>query len=205
MDSIQSQKNILVQVLFHFILQYASLKPLGDRVLVKIKGAEKCRRHDNSAKQGVNWCQDWYPVVYSKYAGTEVEFNGSNHLILKEDDIVGILEIEDVTDLKSLDDRVPIKGEEAEETTRRIAYTSKQRKTLYWHRPGPLDDEGNTVLYSKYAGNNFKGTTPLESNFSTCFSYSINLVGFYFKFSFPTNSGKDFCDRVHCDWIKSSL
>lgn len=49
------------------------------------------------------------PVVYSKYAGTEVEFNGSNHLILKEDDIVGILETEDVKDLKPLNDRVLIK------------------------------------------------------------------------------------------------
>ena len=47
-------------------------------------------------------------VVYSKYAGTEVEFNGSNHLILKEDDIVGILETDDVKDMKPLNDRVLI-------------------------------------------------------------------------------------------------
>lgn len=48
-------------------------------------------------------------VVYSKYAGTELEFDGSNHLILKEDDVVGILETEDVKDLKPLNDRVLIK------------------------------------------------------------------------------------------------
>lgn len=48
-------------------------------------------------------------VVYSKYAGTEVEFNGSNHLILKEDDIVGILESDDIKELKPLNDRVLIK------------------------------------------------------------------------------------------------
>ena len=48
-------------------------------------------------------------VVYSKYAGTEVEFNGSKHLILKDDDIVGILETDDVKDLKPLNDRVLIK------------------------------------------------------------------------------------------------
>jgi chaperonin GroES len=48
-------------------------------------------------------------VVYSKYAGTEVEFNGSKHLILKDDDIVGILETEEVKDLKPLNDRVLIK------------------------------------------------------------------------------------------------
>lgn len=48
-------------------------------------------------------------MVYSKYAGTEVEFNGANHLILKEDDIIGILETDDVKDLKPLNDRVLIK------------------------------------------------------------------------------------------------
>ena len=48
-------------------------------------------------------------VVYSKYSGTEVEFNGSNHLILKEDDIVGILETDEIKDLKPLSDRVLIK------------------------------------------------------------------------------------------------
>ena len=48
-------------------------------------------------------------IVYLKYAGTEVEFSGSNHLILKEDDIVGILETDDVKDMKPLNDRVLIK------------------------------------------------------------------------------------------------
>lgn len=47
--------------------------------------------------------------MYSKYAGTEVEFDGLNHLILKEDDIVGILETDDIKDLKPLNDRVLIK------------------------------------------------------------------------------------------------
>jgi chaperonin GroES len=46
--------------------------------------------------------------VYSKYAGTEVDFNGEKHLILKDDDIVGILETDDIKDLKPLNDRVLI-------------------------------------------------------------------------------------------------
>lgn len=46
-----------------------------------------------------------------------MEFNGSNHLILKEDDIVGILETDDVQDLKPLNDRVLIKVAQAEEKT----------------------------------------------------------------------------------------
>jgi hypothetical protein len=48
-------------------------------------------------------------VVYSKYAGTEVEFNDAKHLILKEEDIIGILETADVKDIKPLNDRVLIK------------------------------------------------------------------------------------------------
>ncbi len=52
--------------------------------------------------------QNGTQVVYSKYAGTELEFNGSKHLILKDDDIVGILETDDVKDLKPLNDRVLI-------------------------------------------------------------------------------------------------
>lgn len=47
--------------------------------------------------------------MYSKYAGTELDFNGSSHLILKEDDIVGLLESDDIKDLKPLNDRVLIK------------------------------------------------------------------------------------------------
>lgn len=56
-------------------------------------------------------------VVYSKFAGTEIEFNGSSHLILKEDDIVGVLETDDIKDLKPLNDRVLIKVAEAEGKT----------------------------------------------------------------------------------------
>ena len=47
--------------------------------------------------------------MYSKYTGTELEFNGSKHLILKDDDIVGILESDDAKELKPLNDRVLIK------------------------------------------------------------------------------------------------
>lgn len=37
-----------------------------------------------------------------------MEFNGAKHLILKEDDIVGILDTDDVKDMKPLNDRVLI-------------------------------------------------------------------------------------------------
>jgi hypothetical protein len=48
-------------------------------------------------------------VVYSKYAGTEVALNDHSHLVLKEDDVIGILETDDVKDMKPLNDRVLIK------------------------------------------------------------------------------------------------
>ena len=32
-------------------------------------------------------------IVYSKWSGTEIEFNGVNHLLVKEDDIIGVLDI----------------------------------------------------------------------------------------------------------------
>lgn len=177
--------------------KHTSLKPLGDRVLVKIKDAEEKtvggiilpstaqskpqggevvavgegktfgeNKVEISVKEGAQ-------VVYSKYAGTEVEFNGSKHLILKDDDIVGILETDEVKDLKPLSDRVLIKVAEAEEKTAGgllLTEATKEKPsvgTVIAVGPGPVDDEGNrkplsitpgnTVLYSKYAGNDFKG------------------------------------------------
>ncbi|KAL9672968.1 hypothetical protein QQ045_029221 [Rhodiola kirilowii] len=184
--------------LIFLVLKYTTLKPLGDRVLVKIDTAEEKTtggillpttaqtkpqggevvavgegRTIGNNKIGIS-VENGPKVVYSKYAGTEVEFNGTNHLILKEDDIVGILETDDVKDLKPLNDRVLIKVAEAEEKTAGgllLTASSKEKPsigTVIAVGPGPLDEEGNrkplsitpgnTVLYSKYAGNDhFKG------------------------------------------------
>ncbi|CAA3004078.1 20 kDa chaperonin, chloroplastic-like [Olea europaea subsp. europaea] len=131
--SLRSFRGLTVKAATVVAPKYTALKPLGDRVLVKIKTAEEKttggillpttaqtkpqggevvaigegrtigkNKVDISVKTGTQ-------VVYSKYAGTEVEFNGSNHLILKEDDIVGILDTDDVKDMKPLNDRVLIK------------------------------------------------------------------------------------------------
>ncbi|KAF6174295.1 hypothetical protein GIB67_040788 [Kingdonia uniflora] len=182
--------------------KYTSIKPLADRVLLKIKTAEEKttggillpstaqtkpqagevvatgdgktlgkNKVDISVKAGSQ-------VVYSKYAGTEVDFNGSKHLILKEDDIVGILETEDIKDLKPLNDRILIKVTEAETKTAGgllLTEATKEKQsvgTVIAVGPGSVDEEGkkkpltvaagNTVLYSKYAGNDFKGTDGTE-------------------------------------------
>ncbi|XP_078154977.1 20 kDa chaperonin, chloroplastic-like [Carex rostrata] len=177
--------------------KYTSIKPVGNRVLVKIKTGEDkttgglylpttaqkksqegkvvatgdgttvgSTKVDISVKEGNK-------VVYSKYAGTELEFDGTNHLLLKEDDIIGILESDDIKDLKPLGDRVLIKVAEAEEKTAGGLILTEQAKqrpsvgTVVAVGPGSLDEDGkrkpidispgSTVMYSKYAGSEFKG------------------------------------------------
>ncbi|KAK4756862.1 hypothetical protein SAY87_006989 [Trapa incisa] len=178
--------------------KYTSIKPLGDRVLVKVNPAEE--KTDGGIllpttaqtkpqggevvavgegrTVGNNKVEIGVPtgakIVYSKYAGTELEFNGSKHLVLKEDDIVGILETSDVKDMKPLNDRVLIKVAEAEEKTAGgllLTEATKEKPSVGMViaiGPGPLDEQGNrkplsispgnNVMYSKYAGNEFKGS-----------------------------------------------
>ncbi|KAF5458705.1 hypothetical protein F2P56_022718 [Juglans regia] len=198
----RSFKGLVVKAATIVTPKYTAIKPLGDRVLVKIQIAEEKTgggillpttaqtkpqggevvaigegktagntKVDLSVKTGNQ-------VVYSKYAGTELEFNGSKHLILKDDDIVGILETDDVKDLKPLNDRVLIKVAEAEEKTAGgllLTEATKEKPsigTVIAVGPGTVDEEGkrkplsltpgSTVMYSKYAGNDFKGKDGLE-------------------------------------------
>uniref|UniRef100_A0A8R7UIC1 20 kDa chaperonin, chloroplastic n=1 Tax=Triticum urartu TaxID=4572 RepID=A0A8R7UIC1_TRIUA len=121
--------------------QYTSVKPLGDRVLVKTKTTEdktaggillpttaqsrpqagEVVAVGEGRSLGSNIVEISVPVgakvIYSKYAGTELEFNDTTHLIMKEDDIIGILDTDDVKDLKPLSDRILIKVAESEEET----------------------------------------------------------------------------------------
>ena len=93
----------------------ASIKPLGDRVLVQADAAEEKtssglyipdtakekpqqgtviavgagkvengNKIDMTVKKGDK-------VLYGKYAGTDVSFDGEEYLIMRESDIVGIL------------------------------------------------------------------------------------------------------------------
>lgn len=45
-------------------------------------------------------------MVYFKYVGMEVEFNGELYLLFKEDDVVGLLLMDDVKDLELVNDCV---------------------------------------------------------------------------------------------------
>lgn len=193
----RSFRGLVVKAVTVVSPKYTSIKPLGDRVLVKIKDAEErsvggilLPTSAQSKPQGGEVVavgegrsigkttveisvKNGTQVLYSRYAGTELQFDGSKHLILKEDDLVGILESDDITDLQPLNDRILIKVAETEEKTVGGLYLSEASKekpsigTVVAVGPGPLDEEGNrkslsvspgnTVLYSKYAGSDFKG------------------------------------------------
>ncbi|CAI5962273.1 unnamed protein product [Closterium sp. NIES-65] len=117
--------------------------------------------------------QEGGSIVYSKYAGVEIDFNGAPHLLLKEDDIVGVLASDDIADLKPLNDRVLIKVVESESKTAGGVLLTESAKekpvvgTVIAVGPGALGEDGSrkpvdiadgaTVLYAKFAGNEFKG------------------------------------------------
>jgi len=95
----------------------ASIKPLGDRVLVKpvddadektaggiiIPDSAKEKpqegrvvalgtgKLDDDGKKIEFNVKEGDRVLYSKYGGTEVKINGEAHLIMREDDILGIV------------------------------------------------------------------------------------------------------------------
>ncbi|XP_047082780.1 20 kDa chaperonin, chloroplastic-like [Lolium rigidum] len=177
--------------------KYTTVKPLADRVLLKTKTAEQKTTGgillpsaaqskpqsgevvaigegrifgDSKVEVGIKVGAQ---VVYSRYAGTEVELNDANHLILREDDIIGILETDDAKDMKPLSDRVLIKVAVAEDKTAGgllLTDSVKEKPSIGMVvavGPGHLDEEGkriplpvsegSSVLYSKYAGAEFKG------------------------------------------------
>lgn len=94
----------------------ASLKPLGDRVVVKPKEAKEQTesglyipetakekpqqgtvvsvgpgRTENGTKIDMT-VSEGDQVLYGKYAGTEVTLDGDEYLIMRENDIFGIVE-----------------------------------------------------------------------------------------------------------------
>eukprot|EP00963_Diacronema_lutheri_P008954 scaffold776_cov347-Pavlova_lutheri.AAC.152 len=165
--------------------QYTSVKPAGDRVFVKLGVEEEVSTggillpntaqkkpsegsvvavaaEDATVKIGDQ-------VVYSKYAGTEIELGGEDHVLLKEEDVVGIKGGSSYKDLKPLGDRVLIKVSKAEEATSGgvLLTDSAREKPLTGEviavGPGKKGEEntptitpGSTVMYQKYAGTEFK-------------------------------------------------
>lgn len=70
-----------------YIPDTAKEKPLQGKVVAVGKGRilEDGSRRNLEVKEGDR-------ILFGKYAGTEISLDGNEHLILREDDILGILE-----------------------------------------------------------------------------------------------------------------
>jgi len=93
------------------------LKPLGDRIIVKATTAEEVTRGGivlpdtakekpqegevvavgpgkvlDSGKVAAMDVKVGDKVVYSKYGGTEIKLNGDEFVVLRQDDVLGVLE-----------------------------------------------------------------------------------------------------------------
>ena len=93
------------------------IRPLQDRILVKrLEGEEKTKggiiipdtakekpaegkviavgkgKVDDEGKQHPLDVKKGDKILFSKYAGTEVQIEGDEHLIIREDDVLGVIE-----------------------------------------------------------------------------------------------------------------
>jgi len=169
--------------------EISKVTPLGDRVVVKAVIVEEKTSSGiflpstSQAKpnQGeivsanVEDVKVGDVVAYSKYAGTEVEIKGEGHLILKNDDLVGVLQAgADVSKMTPLQDRVLIKVDEASDSTAGglvLTDASKEEPTIgtvvavgpgMKNAEGELIAPGSTVgsrvMYQKFSGSEFEGS-----------------------------------------------
>ncbi|EFN55162.1 hypothetical protein CHLNCDRAFT_59679 [Chlorella variabilis] len=165
-----------------------TVTPVGDRLFVKAEEAEATtvggillpssaqKRPTQGTVQSAGSAKgvkSGDKVVYSKYAGTELELQGDNYVLLKEDDVIGLLPgSDDISKLQPLQDRVLIEVEEAKaQTSGGLLLTegSKDKPTMgKVVAVGPGREEegktvapklsvGATVLYQKYSGTEFEG------------------------------------------------
>lgn len=167
--------------------KFKGVKPAGDRVLVKVDKEEGKTQGgvllptvaQNKPTAGaviglgdVELVKSGDRVVYSKYAGTEVSISGDEHVLLKEEDVIGVLPSGDkIAKLKPLGDRVLIKCAQAEgKTAGGVLLTSESDKPTFGEvvavgtgKKGedgkvasPNISVGSTVMYSKYSGVEFE-------------------------------------------------
>ncbi len=99
-------------------LMNAKLRPLGDKILIKLENMEKKTKSgivlpdtakekpqigtvvavgtgkilENGQKVEITDVQVGTKVIYSKYAGTELKINDEDHILLSVDDILAIVE-----------------------------------------------------------------------------------------------------------------
>ena len=173
---------------------FDSVSPLGGRLLVKVAQKEpvsaggillptsaqkkqttgKVVAMDDADVATVKVGDD---VLYSQYAGTEVEFKEEDHVILKAEDVIGTMPSADPAKLQPCGMRVLIECNDAEESSAGgvlLTEAAKERPltgrvvAIGEGMPAPKGDKdavakkvcvkvGANVLYSKYAGTDLEG------------------------------------------------
>ncbi|WIA08589.1 hypothetical protein OEZ86_011180 [Tetradesmus obliquus] len=168
--------------------QFKAVKPVGDRVLVKVDQEERAstggvllptvaqtKQTAGSivAAGDVSLVKSGDRVVYSKYAGTDVQVAGDEHVLLKEEDVIGVLPSGDkISTMKPLGDRVLIKCAEAEKKTAggvllasdsgdkpnfgTVVAVGEGKKAEDGAQVKPNVAVGATVMYSKYSGTEYE-------------------------------------------------
>ena len=69
------------------------LVPLGDRVVLKqCEAEEKTKSGIILAKEVTMQVAVGQKVIYSKYAGTEVKLDGEEYIIVRQNDILAVVE-----------------------------------------------------------------------------------------------------------------
>jgi chaperonin GroES len=167
--------------------QYKTVSPVGNRVFVKVDteeatsaggillptSAQKKPTQGEVVSLGdAKSLQAGDKVVYSKYAGTEVALDKTDYVLLKEEDVIGVMPSPSIPELLPLGDRILIEVADAEEQTAGgllMSAAAAEKPTLgkvIKVGSGRVDEKtnevvkpnvevGSTVLYSKYSGTEF--------------------------------------------------
>jgi chaperonin GroES len=112
-------------------------------------------------------------VVFSKFAGTELELEGTEHVLLKNEDVVGVMPNTDCKDMKPTGNGILLEIEEVDDkTVGGIFVTGSTKEKPHTGKvlavgPGRKNEEGvvepidvavgSTVLYNKFSGVDFEG------------------------------------------------
>jgi len=67
------------------------IRPLQDRVIVKVVAVGKGKANDDGKITPLDVKVN-DRILFGKYSGAEINFDGAEHLIMREDDILGIIE-----------------------------------------------------------------------------------------------------------------
>eukprot|EP00798_Chlamydomonas_sp_ICE-L_P024974 gene24974-10635_t len=164
--------------------QFNTITPAGDRVLVKQDKPEartiggvllpSVEQKQSTTGEVASIGKAGERVVYSKFAGTDLDISGDNHVLLKEADVIGkLVKGDKIPKMKPLSDRILIEKAKAAETSaggvllsaetaerpsfgKVLAVGPGEKKEDSEEIVKPNVECGETVLYSKYSGTEFE-------------------------------------------------